>query len=105
MKRASILSVLGFSIILSACSSNEIPKGVLTKEIPVVHEVKVDKPKPIVPKIDQFKAKPVVWKIIPYEGKPWFALDAEGYKNVSLNSSSLRKLVQQQQSIIRSLSQ
>jgi hypothetical protein len=74
----------------------------------------VDKPELVLPDADALRMKDVNWILITPEnfeekvaeiqatGRPvvFFALTDEGYENISINFSSIRAYIQQQQSII-----
>ena len=104
-----IKNVLGFGLILtilSGCSST--PQRIEVSAKPV------DKPELVLPNADGIRMKNVEWVLITPEnfeekvaeiqktGRPvvFFALTDEGYENISLNFSSIRAYIQQQQAII-----
>lgn len=74
----------------------------------------VDKPELVLPNADGIRMKDVEWVLITPEnfeekvaeieatGRPvvFFALTDEGYENISVNFSSIRAYIQQQQAII-----
>ena len=74
----------------------------------------VDKPELVLPNADGIRMKNVEWVLITPEnfeekvaeieatGRPvvFFALTDEGYENISMNFSSIRAYIQQQQAII-----
>ena len=74
----------------------------------------VDKPELVLPDADGIRMKDVEWVLITPEnfeekvaeieatGRPvvFFALTDEGYENISMNFSSIRAYIQQQQAII-----
>jgi len=74
----------------------------------------VDKPELVLPNADGIRMKDVEWVLLTPEnfeekvaeieatGRPvvFFALTDEGYENISLNFSSIRAYIQQQQAII-----
>lgn len=74
----------------------------------------VDKPELVLPNADGIRMKDVEWVLITPEnfeekvaeieatGRPvvFFALTDEGYENISMNFSSIRAYIQQQQAII-----
>ena len=105
-----IKNVLGFGLvitILSGCSSTA-PQRIEVSAKPV------DKPELVLPNADQLRMKEVEWVLITPEnfeekvaeieatGRPvvFFALTDEGYENISMNFSSIRAFIQQQQAII-----
>ena len=91
--------------ILSACSKPEVLE---------VSTRPVDRPTLSLPDADEINIRDVRWFILTEEnfsdkmkelkdtGRPvaFFALDGEGYENLSLNLSDLRAYIQQQQAII-----
>ena len=104
-----IKNVLGFGLILtilSGCSS--MPQRIEVSAKPV------DKPELVLPNADGIRMKDVEWVLITPEnfeekvaeieatGRPvvFFALTDEGYENISMNFSSIRAYIQQQQAII-----
>ena len=104
-----IKNVLGFGLILtilSGCSS--MPQKIEVSAKPV------DKPELVLPNADGIRMKDVEWVLITPEnfeekvaeiqatGRPvvFFALTDEGYENISMNFSSIRAYIQQQQAII-----
>ena len=104
-----IKNVLGFGLILailSGCSS--MPQKIEVSAKPV------DKPELVLPDADGIRMKDVEWVLITPEnfeekvaeieatGRPvvFFALTDEGYENISMNFSSIRAYIQQQQAII-----
>lgn len=104
-----IKNVLGFGLILailSGCSS--MPQKIEVSAKPV------DKPELVLPNADGIRMKNVEWVLITPEnfeekvaeieatGRPvvFFALTDEGYENISMNFSSIRAYIQQQQAII-----
>ena len=104
-----IKNVLGFGLILailSGCSS--MPQKIEVSAKPV------DKPELVLPNADVIRMKEVTWVLITPEnfdekvaeieatGRPvvFFALTDEGYENISMNFSSIRAYIQQQQAII-----
>ena len=104
-----IKNVLGFGLILtilSGCSS--MPQRIEVSAKPV------DKPELVLPNADGIRMKNVEWVLITPEnfeekvaeieatGRPvvFFALTDEGYENISMNFSSIRAYIQQQQAII-----
>ena len=104
-----IKNVLGFGLILailSGCTS--MPQKIEVSAKPV------DKPELVLPDADGIRMKDVEWVLITPEnfeekvaeieatGRPvvFFALTDEGYENISLNFSSIRAYIQQQQAII-----
>ena len=101
-----ILSVLGFGLLLSACSPNNPVEAI----IPPVEVVTVEtkRPKPIVPSVERLDLREVEWIVITEENKDLllqgdlalFALTANGYENLSLNMADISALIQQQQKII-----
>ena len=105
-----IKNVLGFGLvlaILSGCSSTA-PQRIEVSAKPI------DKPELVLPNADQLRMKEVEWVLITPEnfeekvaeieatGRPvvFFALTDEGYENISMNFSSIRAFIQQQQAII-----
>ena len=110
MEKNSIVNVLGFGLvlaILSGCSTS-MPQRIEVSAKPV------DKPELVLPDADALRMKDVNWILITPEnfeekvaeiqatGRPvvFFALTDEGYENISINFSSIRAYIQQQQSII-----
>ena len=104
-----IKNVLGFGlalVILSGCSST--PQRIEVSAKPV------DKPELVLPQADALRMKDVEWVLITPEnfeekvaeiqksGRPvvFFALTDEGYENLSINFSSIRAYIQQQQSVV-----
>ena len=104
-----IKNVLGFGLVLallSGCSS--MPQKIEVSAKPV------DKPELVLPDADGIRMKDVEWVLITPEnfeekvaeiqatGRPvvFFALTDEGYENISMNFSSIRAYIQQQQAII-----
>ena len=104
-----IKNVLGFGLILailSGCTS--MPQKIEVSAKPV------DKPELVLPDADGIRMKDVEWVLITPEnfeekvaeiqatGRPvvFFALTDEGYENISINFSSIRAYIQQQQAII-----
>lgn len=104
-----IKNVLGFGLVLallSGCSS--MPQKIEVSAKPV------DKPELVLPDADGIRMKNVEWVLITPEnfeekvaeieatGRPvvFFALTDEGYENISMNFSSIRAYIQQQQAII-----
>jgi len=94
--------------VLAACSRS--PEIVEVPKVEVV-ETEVRPPAPIVPPIDQVTMRSVDWIIVTPENieevfanlkgdKVLFALTSDGYENIALNLSDIRKVVQQQQEII-----
>jgi len=110
VEKNSIVNVLGFGLvlaILSGCSTS-MPQRIEVSAKPV------DKPELVLPDADALRMKDVNWILITPEnfeekvaeiqatGRPvvFFALTDEGYENISINFSSIRAYIQQQQSII-----
>jgi hypothetical protein len=104
-----IKNVLGFGLVLallSGCTST--PQRIEVSAKPV------NKPELVLPNADALRMKDVEWILITPEnfeekvaeiqksGRPvvFFALTDEGYENLSLNFSSIRAYIQQQQAII-----
>ena len=104
-----IKNVLGFGLVLvllSGCSST--PQRIEVSAKPV------EKPELVLPNADSLRMKDVEWILITPEnfeekvaeiqatGRPvvFFALTDEGYENISMNFSSIRAYIQQQQAII-----
>jgi len=114
MKDSSILSVLGFTLILSSLSACAKPNTIEPETRVEVLEVPIKKPAPIVPTIDVLELRDVEWIIVTEENYlesmkrirdsgvevVIFGLTSEGYENLSLNINDLRKTIQQQQTII-----
>lgn len=103
MLNNSIVSVLGFSIVLlslSACADTEKTLNVTTSP--------VERPKLVVPKPDVLKTRQVQWIVVNQENAEQilnsnsvlFGLTETGYKNLSLNLNDLRTFIQQQQIVI-----
>lgn len=101
-----ILSVLGFGLLLSACSPNN-PAEAIIPPVEVV-TVETERPKPIVPSVERLDLREVEWVVVTEENKDLllqgdlalFALTANGYENLSLNMADISALIQQQQKII-----
>lgn len=99
-------------LFLAGCSSGLTPIEPETRI--EVAEVPIERPAPIVPPIDQLKLNDVEWFILTEQnyqeilqrisdsGKEpvIFGLSTAGYENLSLNISELRKVIQQQKTII-----
>jgi hypothetical protein len=114
MKDSSILSVLGFTLILSSLSACSSTTPIEPEKRVEVLEVPIENLAPIVPSIDILNLKDVEWFIITEDNyleiiekmkksgvEPViFGLTSEGYENLSLNTSDLRKIIQQQKTII-----
>lgn len=93
-------------ISLAACSTQPQQIDISTRP--------VDKPTLTLPPVDELQMREVTWIVINQDnidevqakfaesGSPFavYALDGEGYGNLSLNFSDIRALVQQQQAII-----
>lgn len=106
-------NVLGYGLVLltalviSGCSSS-MPQRIEVSAKPV------DKPELVLPDADGLRMKDVEWVLITPEnfeekvaeieatGRPvvFFALTDKGYENISINFSSIRAYIQQQQAII-----
>jgi len=109
----SIKNVLGYGLVLAAlltisgCSST-MPQRIEVSAKPI------DKPELVLPDADGLRMKEVEWVLLTPEnfeeklkdfeksGRPivFFALTDEGYENISMNFSSIRAYIQQQQAII-----
>ena len=114
MKDSSILSVLGFTLILSSLSACSSTTPIEPEKRVEVLEVPIEKLAPIVPSIDILNLKDVEWFIITEDNyleiiekmkksgaEPViFGLTSKGYENLSLNISDLRKTIQQQKTVI-----
>jgi hypothetical protein len=59
------------------------------------HTVAVEPPKQIAPAPDQLKLRTLDWKVLSVDEVPYFALDAENYKNYTLNNNDIRAYIQQ----------
>lgn len=109
MGKRLITNVLGFGLVLallSGCTS--MPQKIEVSAKPV------DKPELVLPNPEALNMKEVKWILITPEnfeekvaelsknGRPvvFFALTDEGYENISMNFSSIRAYLQQQQAII-----
>ena len=98
---------------LSACSgiSSSKTSTITSKpvETVVVKEVEVKRQPPIVPQTDTLKLRDVKWTVVSKQtaeqkledGKAYFALDSEGYENVSKNMSDARMVIQQKNAVIQ----
>ena len=114
MKDSSILSVLGFILILSSLSACSSIKSIEPATRVEVLEVPIEKLAPIVPSIDILDLKDIEWIIITEDNyletiekmkrtgddPVIFGLTSKGYENLSLNISDLRKTIQQQKTVI-----
>ena len=109
----SIKNVLGYGLALAAllaisgCTSS-MPQRIEVSAKPI------DKPELVLPNADGLRMKEVEWVLLTPEnfeeklkdfeksGRPvvFFALTDEGYENISMNFSSIRAYIQQQQAII-----
>jgi hypothetical protein len=109
----SIKNVLGYGLVLAAllaisgCSST-MPQKIEVSAKPI------EKPELVLPDADGLRMKEVKWVLLTPEnfeeklkdfetsGRPivFFALTDEGYENISMNFSSIRAYIQQQQAII-----
>ena len=101
---------ISFCIVLSmsACSKNTdiIEKPV---ETVVVKEVEVKRQPPIIPRTDTLKMRDINWIVISKDnahnklkdGEAYFALDVEGYENISKNMNDVRTIIQQKDSVIK----
>lgn len=108
MKYSSICFLIA-TILISACATSPKVDPVRSVEI---RKVEVSKPAPIVPAVDQLKMRPVTWVILTPDNieqklkeikngeAVFFALDAEGYKNLSLNLNDIRTNIEQHKRII-----
>ena len=110
MAKNSIVNVLGFGLVLAILSgcSTPMPQRIEVSASPV------DKPELVLPDADALRMKNVEWILITPDnfeekvaeieatGRPvvFFALTDEGYENISMNFSSIRAFIQQQQAII-----
>ena len=109
MVKHSIVSVLGFGLallIISGCSST--PQKIEVSASPI------EKPQLTLPNVDELSMKEVTWVIITEEnyeevfadlkksGRPLaiFGVTDKGYAHLGENLSSIRALIQQQQTII-----
>lgn len=93
-------------LLVAGCSKQVNPIEISAKP--------VEKPPLILPPVDELNMRPVEWVIINQDnldkklaeltagGQPlaMFVLTGDGYSNLGLNFSGIRKLVQQQQAII-----
>lgn len=103
-----ILMAVAIVASLGACSKKPEPYVEPVKQV-VVKEVEVKRPAPIVPKSDKLRLRPLEWKVINKnnasekleEGKAYFALDAKGYENLSLNNNDVRIVIQQKNATIK----
>ena len=109
----SIKNVLGYGLALAAllaisgCTSS-MPQRIEVSAKPI------DKPELVLPDADGLRMREVKWVLLTPEnfeeklkdfeksGRPivFFALTDEGYENISMNFSSIRAYIQQQQAII-----
>ena len=110
MLNRSTMNALGcglvLSVLLSACSS--LPPVITVSTVPI------EKPQLVLPLVDKVALNEVKWVIVTEDnieeilaeikssGQPLaiFGLTGQGYENLSTNFSAIRKLVQQQQTII-----
>ena len=108
----SIKNALGYGLVLSAlllisgCTS--MPQKIEVSAKPI------EKPELVLPNADGLRMRDVEWVLLTPEnfeeklkdfeesGRPivFFALTDEGYENISMNFSSIRAYIQQQQAII-----
>ena len=109
MKNTYFLSFVLLSLVLSGCAS--------TKDTLVVKPQVVERPKLEVPAPSPVQQLPFEWIVITkenYEKKfkeieskggtvTLFALTPQGYQNLSMNVSELRRFMQQQQAVIAAL--
>lgn len=103
-----VLIAAVFVVSLGACSNKPDPQVEPVEQI-VVKEVEVKRPAPIVPKSDTLRLRPLEWKVINKnnatekleEGKAYFALDANGYENLSRNNNDVRTVIQQKNATIK----
>jgi hypothetical protein len=109
MKKSLILSALGFSLFLSACSK---PTPTVTP-VPVIQTktIQIARPAPIVPMVDQLRLKTVSWKVVTPDNIEeifqtmdgdivLFAITPDGYEALATNLSDLRALIEQQKEVI-----
>jgi len=109
----SIKNALGYGLVLSAllaisgCTSS-MPQRIEVSAKPI------EKPELVLPNADGLRMREVQWVLLTPEnfeeklkdfeksGRPivFFALTDEGYENISMNFSSIRAYIQQQQAII-----
>jgi hypothetical protein len=97
------------AIFLAACGSSTKIEPVKPVE---VRTLEVKRPAPVVPSVDQLSLREVKWIIITPENIDekfkeiktgevvLFALTTDGYKNIALNLSDIRALIDQQNKII-----
>jgi hypothetical protein len=100
--------VIGSVLLLAACGTPDIPE---VKPVEI-RTLAVQKPAPIVPTVDQLKLREIRWIILTPENIDekfkeiktgelvFFALTADGYKNIALNLSDIRAMIEQQKKII-----
>ncbi len=103
-----IISVLVLSLLVSACSGFPQVTTVETRNI------QLNRPGPIIPSTDQLTLREVPWMVITQENfneristlpegsRVLFAINSDGYRNLFLNLSDVRSLIEQQQRIISS---
>jgi hypothetical protein len=107
MKKSLILSVLGSSLVLNACSTASI------EPVPIIETktIQVARPQPIIPTIDQLRLRTIAWEIITPDNINeifetmngdivFFAITPDGYEALATNLSDLIALVEQQKEII-----
>lgn len=113
LRKQATLFALGCLLLTSACAT-KIPDSAPEAQIPervVIQTKLVSKPKPIVPTIEPLNLRDVDWILITPEnynekvallgeGMLFFAVTPDGYKNLMLNLSDIRTVVEKQQSII-----
>ena len=104
-----ILSALVFSLSLSACATPTVKPPVAPIE---VRTIQIPQFAPIVPNVDQLDLKSVVWIVITPENADdefaklksgevvFFALTADGYKNLSMNIADIRANIEQYKKIL-----
>lgn len=105
---SKVLMAAAIVVSLGACSNKPEPYVEPVKQV-VVKEVEVKRPAPIVPKSDNLSLRPLDWKVINKDnasekledGKVYFALDAKGYENLSLNNNDVRTVIQQKNATIK----
>lgn len=115
MLRSSIVNVLGYGlVILISLSLNACAFWASKPRKIEISAKPVKKPELVLPPVDRLNMKTVKWMIITEKnyqevfadlkksGRPLaiFGLTDRGYENLSLNTSAIRALVQQQKAII-----
>lgn len=101
--------IITVCVVASLASCSKKPEVVEKPvETVVTRVVEVKRQPPIVPKTDILKLRDVNWVVVSKEtadekledGKAYFALDAEGYSNMSKNLNDVRVVIQQKDAVI-----